>query len=61
MFLKDPKDSSALFLFPFFHRLLWGSYWTNKTAQTMDISTPRYSEIVGLRPYQKGSSSVLIL
>ncbi len=25
---------------------------TNKTAQTMDISTPRYSEIAGLRPYQ---------
>ena len=22
MFLKDPKDSSALFLLPFFHRLL---------------------------------------
>ena len=27
MFLKDPKDSGALFLLPFFHPLLLGSYW----------------------------------
>jgi hypothetical protein len=27
MFLKDPNDNGALFLLPFFHPLLSGSYW----------------------------------
>ena len=56
---KRPKKQQRAFPLSLFSSALVGvllalveGIGTNKTAQTMDISIPRYSEIVGLRPYQ---------
>jgi hypothetical protein len=47
MFLKDPKDSGALFLLPLFHPLLSGSFLALVERIGMNKTALLDSEIVG--------------